>query len=140
MEEALDNQIVESYPHLYKNRYKSMQETCMCWGFDCDEGWFDLIDELSKNLEEEILKLSAEERIHYGAAQVKEKFGGLRFYMDCATDYMIELIDEAEKKSYTICEVCGGLGKLCSAGVWLKTLCKRCLKDPRFENYEWIKK
>lgn len=46
-----DNQLCRNYPILYKDRYASMYATCMCWGFECGDGWFDLLDELSGKLE-----------------------------------------------------------------------------------------
>ena len=58
--------------------------------------------------------------------QIKEKFGGLRFYVDSATDKIYNMIDEAEKKSYTICEVCGKSGKEYHIKGWTMTLCKKC--------------
>lgn len=47
--------------------------------------------------------------------QVKEKFGGLRFYWRAPDDWetndfyerVTTLVNEAEKRSYKICEVCG---------------------------------
>lgn len=55
-------------------------------------------------------------------AQVKEKFGGLRFYVNRSTPALDEAIAKAEAQSYTICEECGAPGKLRSGG-WLRTLC-----------------
>ncbi|MAG26478.1 hypothetical protein CMI47_13100 [Candidatus Pacearchaeota archaeon] len=56
MKEELDKKLVKVFPLLYSDRYASMQSTCMCWGFDCDSGWFDLIAELSAKLEVLIIK------------------------------------------------------------------------------------
>lgn len=58
------------------------------------------------------------------AAQVKEKFGTLSFYMTTGTDEIYDLIAEAEKKSAVTCEVCGEPGELRRGG-WLKTLCDK---------------
>lgn len=58
------------------------------------------------------------------AAQVKEKFGGLRFYVDNADDYANGAIALAETLSYTICELCGNPGTL--SGNWLRCLCDTC--------------
>jgi hypothetical protein len=57
-------------------------------------------------------------------SQVKEKFGGLRFYMTFQTDRMDELIEIAEEESYTLCEECGKPGK--PIGMWIRTLCPKC--------------
>lgn len=61
-----------------------------------------------------------------GAAvlQVKEKFGGLRFYVGGGTDDLFDAIDKAESKSFTICELCGAPAELREGAYW-KTLCDR---------------
>jgi len=57
--------------------------------------------------------------------QVKEKFGGLRFYINGAPNEVHNLISEAESASQEICEVCGNLGKLQTTNTgWWKTLCE----------------
>ena len=54
-------------------------QTCMSWGFECMDGWFLLLRNLSLGLEALILAMPEEERKPFRAAQVKEKFGTLRF-------------------------------------------------------------
>lgn len=61
--------------------------------------------------------------------QVKEKFGGLRFYAHSYTEEARKLIDEAEDKSFTICETCGGEGKTQSPRGWLITMCDEHLAE-----------
>jgi hypothetical protein len=108
-----------TYPNLYQNHSKSMRETCMCWGFECSDGWFKIIDELSAKLEP--LGIVAE--------QVKEKFGTLRFYIGGVpteiADEVWAAIEEAEQKSEVTCEVCGAPGELRGGG-WVSTLCDPC--------------
>ena len=71
-------------------------------------------------------------------AQVKEKFGGLRFYYDRPDDQIadepdkwrqfVERVRQAEKDSKFICEVCGKPGELDTRG-WWKTLCPEHRRD-----------
>lgn len=63
---------------------------------------------------------------HPRAAQVKEKFGTLRFYMDYDTEEMRVLVREAEDKSATICESCGSSEGARTGQGWIKTLCSPC--------------
>ncbi len=69
-----------------------------------------------------------EEPAYLQIDQIKEKFGGLRFYAttmngnDYVSDSISGMIDMAEAMSYTICEECGQPGKLRSGG-WIRTLC-----------------
>ena len=73
---------------------------------------------------------------HPRASQVKEKFGGLRFYMTHMTDKMYQLIHEAEKKSEVTCEICGQSGIIRTEGWWV-CLCDECdnkRKEKKNEN------
>jgi hypothetical protein len=62
------------------------------------------------------------------AAQVKEKFGGLRFYMTSGSDEIYDLINKAEVLSRKTCEECGQPGEE-GAGSWIRTLCESCHKN-----------
>ena len=54
MKEELDKKLCEKYPKIFKNRNGSMQETCMCWGFSHDDGWYDIIDSLCASIQNHI--------------------------------------------------------------------------------------
>lgn len=128
MSPELDEKLVKAYPILFGDRYKSEMETCMCWGFECSDGWYDLIEEASRKLEAINAKITdPKQRII--AAQVKEKFGTLRFYIDGAPEQYQEevyaIIDEAERKSGVTCESCGKAGKVSGPG-WIRCLCDEC--------------
>jgi hypothetical protein len=60
------------------------------------------------------------------AFQVKEKFGGLRFYINSSDAFIYGAIDMAEKMSYRICEDCGRSGKSRNDRSWILTLCDEC--------------
>ena len=124
MKQELDSALVRDFPNLYRAREWPMRDTCMCWGFPGD-GWEPLIRRLSEKLER--LILAEPDRVHCYADQVKEKFGGLRFYMSCSTDEMEAAIDEAEAEAWRTCEECGAPGKTRGTG-WIRTLCDGCSK------------
>ena len=63
-----------------------------------------------------------------GFQEVKEKYGGLRFYMTSANDEMRNLISEAEALSRKTCESCGKPGEA-RKGRWLRTECDECHKS-----------
>ncbi len=92
----------------------------MAFGCECGNGWYNILDELFDALSkyDDII-----------LAQVKEKFGGLRVYLDGvpkdAVGEVYKLIDNAEVKSYTVCEACGKNGTLYDDG-WMITLCSEC--------------
>ena len=179
MREDLDKKLVKAFPLLYGDRDAPMQASAMCWGFECADGWFDIIWDLSWKLEPVIQKFiddnpdmncsgcGCDKNRHYGwkhtpgkclaihidaesaeeppnnylachcekyratyprAAQVKEKFGGLRFYMTCGNDEIYDLTDKAEALSYKVCEECGDVGSERPTN-WTKTLCDTCFGD-----------
>lgn len=55
--------------------------------------------------------------------QVKEKFGGLRFYAEREPQWYYDLISFYEDKSYCVCEKCGKKGSCRSDLSWILTLC-----------------
>ena len=57
--------------------------------------------------------------------QIKEKFGGLRFYVSNACPDAEEAIAWAEKESFKVCEHCGAPGKPRRSG-WIKAECDSC--------------
>jgi len=114
--------LLEKYPNLYRQYYLSMRDTCMCWGFECRDGWFNIIDDLSKKITETDPDVQA--------AQVKEKFGGLRFYIDGGSEEVRKLIDEAEEESYKTCEKCGTKENVSQTKTgWIFTLCAKCEEE-----------
>lgn len=96
-------------------------------------GWYNLLYTLmnciDNRLENHNKRLKSDEQMAYiQVDQIKEKFGGLRFYVtpvNCdnyLSDSIDGMIDMAEAMSYTICEDCGKPGILRSGG-WIRTLC-----------------
>jgi len=108
----------------------SLQSNLMAFGFECDEGWYPMIYEL-------LDKIQAFVDTHPDFAdleimQIKEKYAGLRVYINYGPDEIYDLINEYENKSYSVCEICGKEGKERERGHWYKTLCE--------EHYEeWVK-
>jgi hypothetical protein len=118
MRNELFQQLKKQHPRLYRE----------LGGIACGDGWYNIIEALSEKLEKEIEKLVGEnpaiaETYLPAAVQVKEKFGGLRFYMGIETDEMSNLIRRAEEKSYHTCEECGWPGQPTNDR-WIKTLCR----------------
>lgn len=110
----------------------------IAFGFDCADGWFNILLECSIAIENEINKLPLDEQVYCYATQVKEKYGTLRFYMSGYNETIEEIISVAEGKTFVTCEVCGEPGKL-RGDSWVRTLCeKHAIEDgyPLDENQE----
>jgi len=137
MTEELDNKLCEKYPKIFRDRHAPMISTAMCWGFEHDDGWFQIIDELCNKLQKHTDE-NPEKHPQVVACQVKEKFGGLRFYVNGADDYQHDLIDDAERESYETCEKCGSKENIGQTKGWITTLCKKCAEGN--EHWEENKK
>lgn len=121
-----EQKLFDAFPQMYRGRVKSVQESAMSFGFDCGDGWFDLIWRLSQQIETaaRLEGLEPQSEAWPEARQVKQKVGRLRFYLVSPTEAMTALIREAEEDSAKTCEECGIPGSLVgNSGV--KTLCKR---------------
>lgn len=132
MNKELDAALVKDFPCTFRNRSASMQVTCMCWGFDCGDGWEPLIRKYAAKIEP-LLKDACEKNRegekfgYYTTSQVKEKFGTLRWYMSGASNEVFALVVKAEQESGKTCEECGNKGRLRGKN-WVWTRCNKCWK------------
>ena len=117
----------------YCEKYKKNLESCI--EVSCPLGWMDMVIELT----EKCLKLQPDLQI----LQIKSKFGGLRFYVGSALNEVHDLIDEAENKSYSLCEECGMPAKSVNLG-WVYTVCpkheKQIIETRDRQEKEWREK
>ena len=54
MKRELDEYLCKVYPKMMVNRNAPMTETCMCWGFECGDGWFQILNQLMGNIQHHI--------------------------------------------------------------------------------------
>ena len=134
MKQELDALLCEKYPKMMINRTKPMMETCMCWGFECGDGWFIIVDLLMSNIQHLIDWNNQNFEKGYTQYkqvpqvtldQVKEKFGTLRFYYTGGDDVIDGMVRMAESMSAVTCESCGNPGEQTRGG-WIKTICSPC--------------
>lgn len=119
MKKELEAKLVERFPGFFADMYGDPMQTCMAFGCECDEGWYDLLFRLCEDIE----KAEPEE---FKLLQVKEKFGGLRVYYHGGNEVVHKLVSAAENESYEICERCGIRENVTSEGSWIFTLCQEC--------------
>jgi hypothetical protein len=121
MRNELQQRLVDRWPSWFSiggdPRYTSMH-----FGFQHRDGWFDLLWRLCDRLEPVVAVVERETGRRFEVLQVKEKFGGLRFYVNYQNDLISTLIEASRFESLHICEVCGQPGQL-RAGNWIETLC-----------------
>jgi hypothetical protein len=106
MRQELDDFLFQRYPGIFCDRHNSAGHTGMCWGFECGDGWFDIINELCAEISAHI---TAGEMPAVVATQVKSKVGSLRFYFynRASNPLACALVEVAQRCSELTCEQCG---------------------------------
>ncbi|MCP2041228.1 hypothetical protein L1281_001822 [Neisseria sp. HSC-16F19] len=121
MKKELDQLLCARYPLIFAAPPHVLSEPCTVLGFECGDGWFDLIDVLCERLQSLTDQDGAPQVV---AAQVKEKWGGLCFYLHGgANDEQWGMITMAEAMSVRICDQCGAPGTLLASGRVHMTRC-----------------
>lgn len=105
----------ETYPKMFVGNYG---------GFAVGKGWYPILRALCSNIQSHIdWKVKQGHTIaQVEVAQIKEKFGGLRFYYDGGDDQISGMVRMAEAWADIACEECGAAGQRRSGG-WIRTLC-----------------
>jgi hypothetical protein len=125
MKNELEEALCKKYPKMFVNIDADMNTTAMCWGFECGDGWYNIINTLCANIQSHIDWKNKNEVVvpQVTVDQVKEKFGGLRFYYGGGDDVIDGMVRMAEGMSEVTCEVCGTPGESQGNG-WIRTLCE----------------
>jgi hypothetical protein len=124
LQPKLDEALVAQFPLLYKP-FGDKDDSCTMFGFECGDGWYRIIYDLSVQLHRIVEKLPTKKQPDFRAVQVKSKFGQLRWYSHSQTYAMTKLINEAEGLSVRTCEVCGEKGSQHNRCGWVETTCAR---------------
>jgi hypothetical protein len=93
---------------------------------DCEDGWSDMV----VSCHNELKSIDPD----YTIAQIKEKFGGLRYYFATSQPslykQMTDIVAKYEKVSFTKCQLCGKEAETVNFAGLIKTLCKKHRKTP----------
>ena len=136
MTEDIENKLRQKWPNLLKDQTF----------IDCGDGWYDLIDLACRAINSEITSRENYEKVKYNivVVEIKEKFGGLRFYYDSfvesdtvespysltSTARGLGIVDGvirmAELYSYHVCENCGNRGDCDPKARYHRTECMAC--------------
>ena len=127
--EAFAKRMEEKYPKMFSQPYG---------GFAIGEGWWPIIESLCANIQSHTdwwnnnreTRPVVEQVV---VEQIKEKFGGLRFYYQGGDEQISGMVRMAEAWASHSCEECGAPGTSGGKG-WIKTLCPthRAEADARY--------
>lgn len=116
--EHFENELKTKYPDLFDGHDIGL------W---VGEGWQPIIFALCGQINAWVKFVNNDpkkDNIDMKISQIKEKFGGLRFYYDGGDQYIAGLVQMAEIWASKTCETCGDPGKSRRGG-WIKTLCDK---------------
>jgi hypothetical protein len=129
--EAFAKRMEEKHPKMFSGQYG---------GFAVGTGWWPIIEALCSNIQshsdwvnntrDNLLIANPynhtipEECPPVVVEQIKEKFGGLRFYYQGGDEQIHGMVRMAEAWADIACEECGGIGTRRSGG-WIRTLCDK---------------
>ena len=113
--EKFAERMEKSYPKMFEGKYG---------GFSVGKGWYPILERLCRNIQQHIEWKNRESEVvpQVVVEQIKEKFGGLRFYYRGGDAEVSGMVRMAEAWADIACEECGGIGKRRGGG-WVRTLC-----------------
>lgn len=97
MNQKLQDKLFKDFPRLFAQKDADRKETCMCWGIECPDAWYDVIYAACA-----LLQTRTDDNTHSDKypqvqfTQVKEKFGRLCMYNNVNSDYVDGVIDMAD--------------------------------------------
>jgi hypothetical protein len=128
--DAFEKRLTEKYPAMFSKPFG---------GFAIGKGWWPIIEALCANIQSHAdwWNKNRETRPvveQVVVAQIKEKFGGLRFYYDGGDDKIQGMVRMAEAWADAVCEDCGAPATKKTTG-WIRNVC-----DKHFEEREAARK
>jgi hypothetical protein len=118
-------EMIEKYPHVFARKADNMRAFPM-FGIECGKGWYPILNQLFACINSHLEWINKGkddvEKVTFVIAQIKEKFGTLRFYYDGGDEQIHGMARMAEAMSAVTCETCGNSGKFRGRG-WYYTAC-----------------
>ena len=129
--EVFAKKMETAYPKMFADRYG---------GFAVGAGWWPILEALCANIQSHIdwrnnqrIRLLEDNKYNHlipdeipqvVVEQIKEKFGGLRFYYQGGDEQVHGMVRMAEAWAANCCEECCAPGKSRNGG-WIRTLCDK---------------
>jgi hypothetical protein len=103
MDSHKTNELYEKFPHLYRERTAPLESSDMGWGFQCENGWYKIIYEMSKKID----KISPEGE-HAPAISLvsRHEDGTLHVAVRNITPPVADIVMNAREQSRLTCEFC----------------------------------
>ena len=123
------NELYEKFPHLYRERTAPLESSDMGWGFQCENGWYKIIYEMSKKID----KISTDGE-HAPAISLvsRHEDGTLYVAVSNITPPVADIVMNAREQSRLTCEYCAYTPAFLRKGkgsVGGHIACGRCLRQ-----------
>lgn len=134
-----DLELMEKYPLQFRmvTEYQGGPgHPIQMFGIETNKGWSALIEKMCADIDVHMKILA--EPILFQWSQIKEKFGGGRFYYNGGDDVISKIVSDAENDTYDVCEVCGSRDDVGQTLGWITVICSNCLNaNERMRNRRW---
>ena len=129
MDSHKTNELYEKFPHLYRERTAPLESSQMGWGFQCEDGWYKIIYEMSKKID----KISTDGE-HAPAISLvsRHEDGTLYVAVSNITPPVADIVMNAREQSRLTCEYCAYTPAFLRKGkrsVGGHIACGRCLRQ-----------
>jgi len=163
MKQELENELYNIDPVFFnhaiacKNGTENETQTCMAFGCECGDGWFEPIKEFVKK----VAVLNKNGSFHFVCHQLKEKYGELRVYygyedvngekgvvpsetQETISKLFEDALHKAEDDCWNTCERCGKPNDwkkrdVVTTSGWISRLCRDCaqsINDKEVERFD----
>ena len=157
MRKELEEQLYAIDPVFFRQKDLDMTQTCMCWGIECGDGWYEPIKKLVEKTAV-LNRVLAPLNLCINASQIKSKFAEFRCYwvpnvlndkvdfplsdeqmaiMDTVHHLMDDAVSGCEEECNRTCELCGKNDTfkdgISVCGSWLTVKCLECAQKPQRE-------
>lgn len=139
-------EIINKYPKIFQ-QYEG-NPGMVNWG-GVPNGWLPIIDKLCGAIQDYVdntntyINGELKKPTQVVCTQMKEKFGGLRFYCDSVDERVHGMIIMAEYMCQNTCDECGSENDLGVTKGWISIKCRNCIiahGDRAMASWEPIKK
>lgn len=122
--------IINKYPKIFQS-YEGNPDNVNWYGVP--DGWLPIIDKLCGAIQDYIdntkryIDGELKTPTQVVCTQMKEKFGGLRFYIEGGDDFVEGMINMAEFMCDNTCDECGSEEDLGVTKGWISVKCRTCV-------------